>query len=77
MAKEKLKDRKLYKTSGIVLVIVGIATSVFGFFTYQLASADVAIAQRSDLGLVLIIAGVLMVIGSIGTFIYLVAADFS
>ena len=77
MEKQKLRNRKLYKTSGLVIMLVGVATSVYGFYTYQVASADVSVVQRSDLGLILIIAGAVMAVGAIITFIYLVTADFS
>jgi len=72
-----LANKKSYKGAGVALAVIGLATSVFGFFTYQLASADVTVVQRSDIGLILIIAGVVMIIGAVITFVYLVRADFS
>ena len=76
MKLKDLTDKKSYKFSGIALAVAGIGLSAWGFLEYQIVSADVAVASKSDFGTALIVTGAIMIIGSIITFAYLVFSDF-
>jgi len=72
---KKTKEKKSYRTPGVVLAVVGMVLAVSGFVSYQQASADVGVVGRSDVGTILVITGIVMIIGAIVTFCFIVFSD--
>lgn len=71
-----LRTRKSFKTAGAVLSVMGLLVTFLGFISFQYASADVtSYFKASDVGIVLIACGVVLVLGSIVTFVFLFMSE--
>ena len=64
--------RKRYQLPGIMLALAGVALGVFGIAVSPIAFAS-SVSGGSDGGLIFIVAGVILVVGSIITLIVLVS----
>ncbi len=76
MKLKDLKTKKSYKVAGTVLSVVGLLVTFLGFISFQYASADItSYFKASDVGIVLIACGVVLVLGSIVTFVFLFMSE--
>lgn len=71
-----MKDVRKYTARGIVLASVGMLIAfVGGIFSLGVVSADTGLKSSSDLGLMLIIGGAVLVVGAIITIAVVYFAD--
>lgn len=71
-----MKDVKKYTARGIALASVGMLVAfVGGIFSFGAVSADSGVKSSSDMGLMLIIGGAVLVVGAIITIAVVYFAD--
>jgi hypothetical protein len=71
-----MKDARKYTARGIALASVGMLVAfVGGIFSFGVVSADTGVKSSSDLGLMLVIGGAVLVVSAIITIAVVYFAD--
>ena len=67
--------RRSYRKAGTLVAILGGIVSLVGFISFQYASADAIVSEKSDIAYLLVAGGAILVIAGLFIVVWLLVSD--